>query len=57
MLNNKCNKYDMEKLLKAKKLVDDGVITKVDAANMLCISVYVYNSRVKKLEKGDSNED
>lgn len=47
----------MEKLLKAKKLVDSGVITKVDAANMLCISVYVYNNRVKKLEKGDSNEE
>lgn len=49
-------RYDMGKFLRVKKLVDDGMITKIDAARILCITTYAYNQRIKKLE-GELNEN
>lgn len=51
-------RFDMNKFLRVKKLVDDGLIAKIDAARILCITTYVYNQKVKKLEKqGELNEN
>lgn len=48
---------DMKKFLRAKSLVDAGLITKADAYKMLDINKYYYNKIISQLEReGESNE-
>lgn len=51
-MNLKNDKLDVKKVLRAKSLMDAGLITKTEACNMLCTSVYLFDKVIAKLGDG-----